>query len=90
MYVPVSHSNGRSIKNIIGVVMNRLVGMGLKKTGRVGGLGGAVYVDLEEIFRRMECPNSNKSSGKYKQKGLFTWDSLGHTYFLWQIAFIKF
>ena len=30
MYIPVSHTNGRSIKNTIGVVMHRLVGMGLK------------------------------------------------------------
>ena len=28
MYIPVYHTNGRSIKNMIGV-MNRLVGMGL-------------------------------------------------------------
>ena len=31
MYIPVYHTNGRSIKNKIGVVINRLVGMGLKK-----------------------------------------------------------
>ena len=30
MYIPVYHTNGRSIKNKIGMVMNRLVGMGLK------------------------------------------------------------
>ena len=30
MYIPVSHTNGGSIKNTIGVIMNRLVGMGLK------------------------------------------------------------
>ena len=30
MYIPVYHTNGRSIKNTIGVVMHRLVGMGLK------------------------------------------------------------
>ena len=29
MYIPVYHTNGRSIKNNIGVVVNRLVGMGL-------------------------------------------------------------
>ena len=29
MYIPVYHTNGRSIKNMIGVVKNRLVGMGL-------------------------------------------------------------
>ena len=29
MYISRSHTNGRSIKNTIGVVMNRLVGMGL-------------------------------------------------------------
>ena len=28
-YIQVSHTNGRSIKNMIGVVVNRLVGMGL-------------------------------------------------------------
>ena len=30
MYIPVYHTNGRSIKNTIGVVMNCLVGMGLE------------------------------------------------------------
>ena len=30
MYILVSHTNGRSIKNTIDMVMNRLVGMGLK------------------------------------------------------------
>ena len=29
MYIPVSRTNGRSIRNMIGVVMNHLVGMGL-------------------------------------------------------------
>ena len=28
MYIPVYHTNGRSIKNMIGVVVNRLAGMG--------------------------------------------------------------
>ena len=28
MYIPASHTNGRSIKHMIGVVVNRLVGMG--------------------------------------------------------------
>ena len=32
MYIPVSHTNGRSINNMIGVVMNHLVGMGLYVT----------------------------------------------------------
>ena len=27
MYIPVSHTNGRSIKNTIGMVVNRLVGI---------------------------------------------------------------
>ena len=27
MYIPVSHSNGRSIKNTIGMAMNRIVGI---------------------------------------------------------------
>ena len=31
MYIPVSHTNGRSIKNMIGVVMSRLVSMGHKE-----------------------------------------------------------
>ena len=44
MYIPVYHTNGRPIKNTIGVVMNLLVGMGLyrvkgssitRKTGHV-------------------------------------------------------
>ena len=30
MYIPVSDTNGRSIKNMIGVVMHCPVGMGLK------------------------------------------------------------
>ena len=30
IYIPVYHTNRRSIKNMIGVVVNRLVGMGLK------------------------------------------------------------
>ena len=30
MYILVSHTNGRSVKNTIGMVVNRLVGMGLK------------------------------------------------------------
>ena len=30
LYIPVSHTNRRSIKNMIGVVVKRLVGMGLK------------------------------------------------------------
>ena len=30
MYITASHSNGRSIENMIGMVKNRLVGMGLK------------------------------------------------------------
>ena len=30
LYIPVSHTNRRPIKNTIGVVMNHLVGMGLK------------------------------------------------------------
>ena len=29
LYIPVYHTNGRSIKNMIGVVLSRLVGMGL-------------------------------------------------------------
>ena len=32
MYIAVSHTNGRCIKNKIGVVINRLVGMGPKGT----------------------------------------------------------
>ena len=32
MYIPVYHTNGRSIKNTIGVFVNRLVGMGLYDT----------------------------------------------------------
>ena len=28
MYIPVCHANGRYIKNMIGMVLNRLVGMG--------------------------------------------------------------
>ena len=31
MYIPVSHTNGRFIKNTIGVVVNLLVGMGLQQ-----------------------------------------------------------
>ena len=31
MYIPVSHTNGGSIRNMIGMVMYRLVGMGLMK-----------------------------------------------------------
>ena len=30
MYIPVSHTNGRSIKNTLGVVMHHLLGVGLK------------------------------------------------------------
>ena len=30
LYIAVCHSNGRSLKNTISVVVNRLVGMGLK------------------------------------------------------------
>ena len=30
MYITVYHTNGQSIKNTVGVIMNRLVGMGLK------------------------------------------------------------
>ena len=30
LYIPVCHTNRRPIKNMIGVVMNRLVGMALK------------------------------------------------------------
>ena len=30
MYIPVSHTNRRSIQNTIGLVMNHLVGIGLK------------------------------------------------------------
>ena len=33
MYIPVSHTNGRSIKNMIGMVMN-VVGMGLYAQGK--------------------------------------------------------
>ena len=33
MYIPVSHTNGRSINNTISVLMNRLVGMGLRLFG---------------------------------------------------------
>ena len=29
MYIPVCHTNGRPVKNTIGVVVNCLVGMGL-------------------------------------------------------------
>ena len=29
MYIPVYHTNGRSIQNAVGIVVNRLVGMGL-------------------------------------------------------------
>ena len=29
MYIPASHTNGHSIKNMISVVVNRVVGMGL-------------------------------------------------------------
>ena len=29
MYIPVSHTNWQPIQNMIGVVVNRLVGMGL-------------------------------------------------------------
>ena len=37
MYIPVSHINGPSIPNMIGVVIHRLVGMGLKdRVGRSG------------------------------------------------------
>ena len=32
LYIPVSHTNRRSIKNTIGVVVSRLVGMGLKES----------------------------------------------------------
>ena len=35
MYIPVYHTNGRSIKNMIGVVKNRLVGMGLEAVSSV-------------------------------------------------------
>ena len=38
MYIPVSHTNWGSIKNTIGVVVNRLVGMGLKE-----------YIKLDEL-----------------------------------------
>ena len=31
MYIPVYHTNGRSIQNMIGVVVNPLVGMGLNR-----------------------------------------------------------
>ena len=30
MYIPVCHTNRQPVQNTIGVVMNRLVGMGLK------------------------------------------------------------
>ena len=33
VYIPVSHTNRLPIKNTIGVVMNRLVGMSLNNTG---------------------------------------------------------
>ena len=32
MYIPASHTNRQPIKNTIGVVVNRLVGVGLKQT----------------------------------------------------------
>ena len=32
MYISVSHTNGRSIKSTIGVIVNCLVGMGLSRT----------------------------------------------------------
>ena len=35
MYIPVSHTNGRSIKNTNGVVVNRLVGKGIKRASSI-------------------------------------------------------
>ena len=36
LYIPVCHTNRRSIKKKIGVVVDRLVAMGLKSTRRLG------------------------------------------------------
>ena len=40
MYIPVSHTNRQTIKNMICVVMNRLVGMALKGLVTNYGEGG--------------------------------------------------
>ena len=55
IYIPVSHTNGRSIKNMIGVVVNRLVGIGLKGPYPLGpsiiGQSNKFYLDHPQLSR---------------------------------------
>ena len=51
MYIPVYHTNRRPFKNMIGVVKNRLVGMGLKfdPIPKEGGCSGWGLHDMSQI-----------------------------------------
>ena len=49
MYIQVSHTNGRSIKNMIGAVVNRLMGMGLK--GYLFPLSTTTCADHQQVWK---------------------------------------
>ena len=58
-YILPLHTNGRSIKNMIGVVVNRLVGMGLNPLNRHRPPGGVLsweeIVDMKRnVFSRLK------------------------------------
>ena len=47
LYIPVSHTNGRSLKKTVGVAVNRLVGMGLNRRSKaLSELGWAGFREI--------------------------------------------